>query len=369
LAIVDIGAYESQFIPTGTMFTVTNLNDTPPNGCTPADCTLREAILDANASAVPDTINFTPGLNGTIPLTPAFGQLEITTDIGIDGPGARVISVSGEDANRVFLVAGVGATATIEGLTITNGNAQLLGTTSVTYITRSLISDNNALAGGGISNIASANIVSRAVTTVTNSTVPLNNTVAEAGGVSNFGGTVNLVNDTISHNTSTLTGGGIVNVAGVLGLGVTNLRNTIVAFNNAVIVGGILNLSDDVLGIFNSLGNYLIGNNLNAEVSFQASVFVGVNPVPNVNGDVVGSISVGTTVIDPRLGALQNNGGPTNTCAVLAGSPAINRGNNCVQTDTCATDPNPNTLPEPLLTDQRSVGFPRISNSEGHQCG
>jgi CSLREA domain-containing protein len=387
-------------------FTVTNLNDTTPNGCTPSDCTLREAILDANASPGPDTINFTPGLSGTIALTPAFGQLEITSDINIDGPGARNLSVSGEDSNRVFLVAGVGTTATIEGLTVTNGNAQLLGTllgdgggvlnvggsvlnlievnvsgntatslgggvatrsllgtTSVTYITRSLISDNNALGGGGgISNIATAGIVSSAVTSVTNSTVTLNNTVAEAGGISNVGGTVNLVNDTISRNSSTLTGGGVVNVAGVLGLGVTNLRNTIIAYNNAVIVGGILSLSDDVLGIFNSLGNNLIGNNLNAEASFQASVFVGVTPVPNVKGDIVGSVSVGTMVIDPKLGPLQNNGGPTDTRAVLPGSPAINRGNNCVGTDTCASDPSPFTLPEPLLTDQRSTGFPRISS-------
>lgn len=406
LAIVDIGAYESQFIPTGATFTVTNLNDTTPNGCTPADCTLREAILDANASPGPDTINFAPGLNGTIALSPALGQLEITTDINIDGPGARVISVSGEDQSRVFLVAGVGTTATIEGLTITNGNAQLLGTllgdgggvlnvggstltlvevnisgntatslgggvatrsllgtTSTTYITRSLISDNNALlGGGGISNIATANIVSSAVTTVTNSTVTLNNTLAEAGGVSNVGGTVNLINDTISHNSSTLTGGGVVNVAGLLGLGVTNVRNTIIAYNNAVIVGGILNLSDDVLGIFNSLGNNLIGNLFGLSVGFQASVFIGITPVPNVNGDIVGSISVGTFAIDPLLGPLQDNGGPTNTRAVLPGSPAINRGNNCVGTDTCANDPSPNTLPEALLTDQRSTGFPRINN-------
>jgi len=403
-AIVDIGAYESQFVPTGTTFTVTNLNDTTPNGCTPLDCTLREAILDANASPGPDTINFAPGLNGTIALTPGFGQLEITSDMNIDGPGARAVSVSAEDQSRVFLVVGVGTVATIEGLTITNGNAQLLGTllgdgggvlnvggstltlievnvsgntatsfgggvatrsllgtTSTTYITRSLVSDNNALLGGaGISNIATAGIISSAVTTVTNTTVTLNNTVAEAGGVSNLGGTVNLVNNTISHNSSTLAGGGVVNVAGIFGLGVTNVRNTIIAHNNAVIVGGILSLSDDVLGIFNSLGNNLIGNNFNAEVSFQASVFIDGLPQPNVNADIVGSISAGTTVIDPRLAALSDNGGPTNTRAVLFGSPAIDRGNNCVVTDTCATDPSPDTLPEALLTDQRSTGFVRL---------
>ena len=406
VAIVDIGAYESQFVPTATTFTVTNLNDTPPNGCSVADCTLREAIIAANTTPGTDIINFTPGLNGTIPLNISLGQLEVTSSVSINGPGARNIAVSGEDHSRVLLVGGVGNVATVRGLTLTNGNAQilgtllgdgggvlnvggstlnliemnisgnnatslgggiatrsLLGTTSTTYITRSLISDNQStLGGGGISNIAVLNIVSSATTSVTNSTITLNNTVAEAGGLSNLGGTVNLVNNTISDNSSTATGGGVVNVAGVLGLGVTNVRNTIIARNNAVIVGGILTLSDDVLGIFNSLGNNLIGHNLNAAVSFQASVFVGVNPVPNVNGDIVGSVSVGTTVIDPRLGALQNNGGLTNMRAVLAGSPAIDRGNVCVQTDSCVTDPSVNTLPEALTTDQRGTGFLRVVN-------
>ncbi|HEX2640959.1 MAG TPA: choice-of-anchor Q domain-containing protein, partial [Pyrinomonadaceae bacterium] len=389
------------------VFTVDTTADNETNGCAIGQCTLREAIADANFVPGSDSINFQAGLNGTVTLT--GGALFITSDITINGPGARILSVSGGGASRVFVTTGSNVTARISGLTVTGGNAQpiligatligdgggilnangatlnlsdvnisgnsatslgggiatrsILGTTSVTFITRSLISGNSALAGGGgISNIATAGIVSSAVTSVTDSTVTLNNTVAEAGGISNVGGTVNLVNDTITHNASTLTGGGIVNVAGVLGLGVTNLRNTIVAFNNAVIVGGNLSLSDDALGVFNSLGNNLLGNNLNAEASFQASVFVGVTPVPNVNGDIVGSVSVGTLVIDPKLGPLANNGGPTDTRAVLAGSPALNRGNNCVQTDSCASDPNPFTLPEPLLTDQRGTGFPRIGS-------
>jgi CSLREA domain-containing protein len=389
------------------VLTVDTTADNESDGCSLGQCTLREAIGDANFLPGSDTINFQAGITGTITLT--GGAIFITSDLTVNGPGARALSVSGNGANRVFVVSGSGNTASISGLTITGGNAQpiligatligdgggilntngatlnltevnvsgnsaaslggglatrsLLGTTSTTYITRSLISGNSALAGGGgISNIATAGIVSSAVTTVTNSTVTLNTTVAEAGGVSNLGGTVNLINDTISDNASTLAGGGVVNVAGAFGLGVTNVRNTIVARNNAVIVGGVLTLSDDVLGIFNSLGNNLIGNNFNATVSFQASVFVGLNPVPNVNGDIVGSVSAGTTVIDPRLGPLQNNGGPTDTRAVLPASPAIDRGNNCVQTDTCATDPSPDTLPEPLLTDQRGTGFPRVSN-------
>jgi hypothetical protein len=57
---------------------------------------------------------------------------------------ARARSVSGEDQSRVVLVAGVGTTATIEGLTITNGSAQLLG---------SLLGD-----GGGVLNVGGSNL-------------------------------------------------------------------------------------------------------------------------------------------------------------------------------------------------------------------
>ena len=62
------------------------------------------------------------------------------------------------------------------------------------------------------------------------------------------------------------------------------------------------------------------------------------NPASSgVNGNIVG--------VNPMLGPLQNNGGPTQTIAPLAGSPAIDAGSN-------ADAPGP--------TDQRGTGFPRI---------
>jgi hypothetical protein len=52
--------------------------------------------------------------------------------------------------------------------------------------------------------------------------------------------------------------------------------------------------------------------------------------------------------VDPLLGPLQDNGGPTQTMALLPGSPAIDAG-----------DPNPT---DPPMWDQRGPGFPRIVN-------
>lgn len=379
-------------------FTVTTLADNESDGCSTNQCTLREAVETANSVAGSDTIVFQTGLSGVIVLNGT--QILITSNITINGPGARVLSVSGNNLSRVFAVSNpvlASATANISGLTITGGNAlpvllngsligdgggilntngatlnltevnitgnaatslgggvatrALLLDTTNTNITRSTISNNTSVVGGGgVSNIGTQ-IIGSAVTTITNSTISNNNSLAEGGGISNTLGVMQLTNNTISYNNSTVAGGGIVNVA-VTPLGSVSLRNNIIATNTAVLNTNII--SSDVLGIFNSLGNNLIGNRLNAEASFSASVIVGGNPTPNVNGDIVGSVSL-NQIIDPMLGNLQNNGGPTNTRLQMFGSPAIDRGNNCVVNGSCPTF----NAPSPLTTDQRGAGFPR----------
>ena len=79
---------------------------------------LRQAILDANSAAGPDTIVFQAAVLGTIslvtPLPVVSNKLEIL------GPGAAVLTVSGSNAVRVFEIA-VGVTASISGLTVADG--------------------------------------------------------------------------------------------------------------------------------------------------------------------------------------------------------------------------------------------------------
>ncbi len=380
-------------------FTVNTLADNESNGCIFGQCTLREAVNDAGNSVGSDTINFQNGLTGTIVLSGT--AITIDSSVTINGPGARTLSVSGNNASRVFVVTNppVGsATVNISGLTVTGGNAQpiLLGGTLIgdgggiintggatlnltelnisgnsatsfgggiatraillvattTNITRSTISNNSSiLGGGGISNLGT-DLISSAVTTLTNSTVTSNSALAEGGGISNTAGTLNLVSDTVSHNNSTVAGGGIVNVAGVL-IGTVSMRNTILAQNTAVLNTDLI--SSDGLGVFNSLGNNLIGNSLDISASFGASVFVQGTASPNANADLVGSVGIGFQRIDPLLGALQNNGGPTNTRLPAVGSPAIDKGNNCVTNNSC-TVYNP---PSPLTVEQRGAGFAR----------
>src|SRR5712692_4420456 len=104
-------ALECRTLPSN--FTVLNLADSGSGS-------LRQAILDANANPAANVIDFTPGLSGTITLT--SGQLSITNDLTIDGPGASALAVSGNDASRVFLV-GSGISVDVEDLTVTHGRA------------------------------------------------------------------------------------------------------------------------------------------------------------------------------------------------------------------------------------------------------
>ena len=77
---------------------------------------LRNTITGAMSG---DTIVFAPSLDGqTITLT--SDQLEIKTSLDIEGPGAGLLAISGNDANGMFKVKG-GSTVTIAGLTLTHG--------------------------------------------------------------------------------------------------------------------------------------------------------------------------------------------------------------------------------------------------------
>jgi hypothetical protein len=128
---------ESRWVPSA----VRNLND----ACTGS---LRQAILDAPSGG---TVIFRPGLSGTITLT--TGELLISKDLTTDGPGASVITISGNQASRVFNIAAT-YTVNISGLTITDGEVMratakgggILNAGTLT-VTNSTLSGNSADGG------------------------------------------------------------------------------------------------------------------------------------------------------------------------------------------------------------------------------
>src|SRR4051812_28744577 len=100
---------------TPTTFTVTSSADSGSG-------TLREAIGFANAQSGADVINFQAGL-GPIVLASQASQFSITQALTIQGPGAGLLSISGNNKSRIFLTTGApaGEAIVIAGLTLTGG--------------------------------------------------------------------------------------------------------------------------------------------------------------------------------------------------------------------------------------------------------
>jgi uncharacterized repeat protein (TIGR01451 family) len=313
-----------------------------------AVCTLRAAIEEANALTSCGTIDINFSISSTT-ITLTAGQLNVDHNVNINGPVPNSVVVSGNNTSRVFQV-NSGRTVSIFGLTIsggaTNDAGGIFNSGGTLTLTNSTVSGNGASSlGGGIYNNNSGTL------SLINSTVS-GNSANGAGGIYNTsGGTLILTNSTVSGNNATNNGGGGVfesggvltltnstvsgNTAGALGGGIfnggtVNSRNTIIAGNSAS------TLSPDINGTFNSLGNNLIGK------SDGGSGFS-----DGANGDKVGSVA---TPLDPLLGPLQNNGGPTATHGLLYNSPAVDAGNDCVFDNTCVPP-----LGVSLTTDQRAL--------------
>jgi hypothetical protein len=183
--------------------------------------------------------------------------------------------------------------------------------------------------GGGLYNLGQA--------TVTNSTFSDNAaTRNDSSGESSGGGAIfnsgalTITNSTISGNSADQ-GGGIKSLPGF----VTNpefvkLTNSTISDNSAGAGGG-LDLSESSAGSFR---NTVIATNTSADGPDVKGVFAsdGFNLVGNNSGATISnakpSDQIGTAIapIDPLLGPLQDNGGPTFTHALLPGSPAKDQG-------------------------------------------
>jgi CSLREA domain-containing protein len=187
-------------------------------------------------------------------------------------------------------------------------------------ITESTVSGNSAPVGGGI--FLSGDPRQLALLVLTNSTVS-GNSASRGGGIFETGplGMIT-TNSTIARNSATEAGGGIHSSTGEDAA--SDLTNSLVARNSAPAGPDVL-VDPQSLGIFARFS--LIGNGSGSGIT-------------NTNGNQVGTA---INPIDPKIGPLANNGGPTRTHALLLGSPAID----AASTPDCPT------------TDQRGVLRPQ----------
>jgi hypothetical protein len=205
--------------------------------------------------------------------------------------------------------------STLSGNSAGRGGAIVHSRGKTLTITNSLLSNNTAIIGGAIYNADRGE--KNTTITISNSTLS-GNTAYYGGGIFNAKSTIiTLTHSTLSGNTAEVGGGGIYNTVGQV-----NLISTIVGNNAATTTGDdLVNRSQGVISATSSL----VENNFD-----QIAIDKG--------GNVFG--------LDPGLdpAGLQDNGGLTQTIALLPSSPAINRGAN----------------PDALAFDQRGPGFARV---------
>ena len=298
------------------IYTVTNLNNSGAGS-------LRQAILDAEDNSSSDTIVFAVN-NGTIFLNSELPAITREDGLTIDGAGQK-ITVSGGGAVRIMEVDG--GTLTLKNLTLINGSAPHGGAIQsnklLTVINCTFSNNKSAGTGGAIdSNTDDSKL------TVVNSTF-FGNSAPRGGGIYNESGEVTITNSTFSGNSATATGnrGGnsIFNVPG----GTVNLQNTIMVDD-----GTGYNCSSNYRTItFGGLapgatsGISLSGVNLSTDTTNLSTNICTAHVLSNPNLK---------TSNDPGLSSsLVDNGGWTETLALLDGSPAIDAADDAI----CAAAP------------------------------
>ncbi len=386
---------------------------------------LRDAISQANTDPDADTITFDPALTtGQVAfITIASGEMLIDSDLTITGPSANLLTVSGDNASRIFRI-NAGRAVAVSGMTMTagmpgtffaaNGGAienegslsidacvftgnssgmnmfaqgggaihngygctlaisrsTFTGNTTGLYnqgggailnngdlaISASTFSGNytgseNQGGGGAIFNDASVTIIDSTFTGNFTGT-GINN---YGSVISQYGGTsVKITNSTISGNTDdsgSSRSSAIANIygsvvlvqstvvgnapAGLVNEGNNNPTYATAQLVNSIVAGnGAADITQNGPGGFSDNGANFIGEPGAVSLTFSTKTFASTNTTID-------------QVIDPLLA---DNGGPTQTHALVAGSPALNAG---IDADAV------NAAGAPLLNDQRDAGFPR----------
>jgi CSLREA domain-containing protein len=358
-------------------FVVTKMADTNDGACD-ADCSLREAITAANASADDSVITFAPRANGVVDLTGALP--DFTSNIDLQGSGINLSAVRRSSGGnyRIFSISS-GTTSSISELTIVNGNINgvgggVLNDHGTLTLTRcSLIGNISDNGGGAIFNNGS--VGQAATTTVIECRFADNNASFNGGAIYNdaFNGSANLIVRGCTFTNSFSGNGGAIYANGAGGTATTQIENSTFGANGANYGGAFFNEGSGGLATATVQSCTFSENNANfggsaiwssgpasSTVTIANNIFrvgtAGISLADSGNGTL---ISQGFNIAsdganddpqtpanetyltgpsdrintDPLLGPLQGNGGPTQTHALLPNSPAINTGNSSLATD------------------------------------
>ncbi len=226
-------------------------------------CSLREAMLNAKfhdqsgstecAVGDPDSNTITFGVAGTIVLSSTLGSLpSISNTLTINGPGADLLTISGNNLVRVMAVNDIGA-LNLSGVRIANGNISsgagggirnngILTVTNTTFFSNTVTDP--AGNGGAIRNLGPGTL------TIINSTFISNSAPAgnSGGAISNNAGTLVITGTNFYGNSAQASGGAITSFGG----GTVTITGSTFSGNGASSTGGAISHSGGPLSIVNS---------------------------------------------------------------------------------------------------------------------
>jgi CSLREA domain-containing protein len=320
---IDVFVRENEIALPSTVHVVNKTSDTDDGVCN-EDCSLREAIATASAG---DSVIFNTLLAGqTITFT---SNLVIDKNLTITGSGlVPQPTLSGEDI--AHLEVSPGASVTISNLTMTHGNYGISSRGDLTII-NSTLKGNSSYSGGAISSYDGS-------LTVQNSTIAQNYSYYGGGALYLGGsGTAKIINSTVAGNQAVYYGGGI----SINGNVAVEIINSTFAGNSA--------LQASEISISASTGTLAVTNSVFACTPAEANCY----DYPPDSVTTTNSVISAGTLQDFGLVELADNGGPTQTMALLLGSPLMDAGDDTI----CANPPI-------HYQDQRGVSRPQGSHCD-----
>jgi hypothetical protein len=330
----------SQTQPAGT-FAVTSCADDGGAG------TLRGVVGSAPSGS---TIDLSALACSTITL--AQGAIAVAqADLTLHGPSDRVLTIDAVGADAVVASYGAGTLA-IDHLALVNGAFAgssgyadggcvyaygALSLDTVTLATCSVGSTTSAGYGGGAWSFTGM--------TVSNSTITGATATQLGGGLMSFG-PISITNSTLSGNSSSSVGGGLAAVAINGTTGSLLIRSSTITDNFAYFGGAGIYLSANES---TTLYSTIVAANTRTSDRYHLADIGTSGGVTIAGGDLIvnnsdATLPGSTMNVDPMLAPLADNGGLTMTHALLAGSPAIDHGDNVALVD----------------DDQRGPGFNRV---------
>lgn len=358
LATMAIGVIDVTPVYAATLTVTTTVDELNTNG----NCSLREAIINANNNDQSGSTDCTAGSGvdtivvpaGTYVLSvgssgediAAGGDLDITDSdaLTINGDSAETTIIDANDIDRVFDVRS-GAVVTFNDLTIPNGSAPTtgesdpgaycgggirsvgsLGVGNTVTLNRCLVTSNQVTGslpdGGGIYNYG----IDSGSMTINFSTVSDNTSGDHAGGIYNASSNLYINNSTISGNTAGDDGGGI-RTSGDLEN--TTINDSTIADNTAGDEGGGIRIGIHIVTIKNSIladNTAATGPDCYTNSPGDDTVSLTYSLLENTNGCTLDTDSNNQKSVDPNLAALADNGGTTQTHALQSPSNAIDNG-------------------------------------------